>query len=80
MSPLLHVGLQIPLVPYQWCVMYFPQNIILDFGIRDKIDHVSVVDDVIHYPVLVILNTTLHYLTSEGILGVFHQNNGLPVS
>ena len=42
--PHLPVGLQIPLMPYQWCVMYYPQNLILEFGLKDKIDLVFVVD------------------------------------
>jgi hypothetical protein len=59
--------------------MYDPQNLILELGLRDKIDLVFVLDDFIHYPIPVILNTSLHQLTREGILGLFHQNNGLPV-
>jgi hypothetical protein len=59
--------------------MYHPQNLIFEFRLRDKINHVFVVDDVIHYPIPIILNTTLHQLTGKGVLGVFHQKNGLPV-
>jgi len=59
----LPVGLEIPLVPCQWCIMYFPQNPILECGIRDKIDHVFVVNDVINYLVPTILNKYLHHLT-----------------
>jgi hypothetical protein len=59
--------------------MYYPQNIILECGLKDKIEPIFVVDDVFHYPVPMILNNSLHQLTDEDILGVFHQENELPV-
>jgi len=59
--------------------MYYLQNLILDFGIRDKIDPLFVVYDVIHYLVPVILNIFIHKIIGEGDLGVFYQNNGILV-
>jgi hypothetical protein len=56
-----------------------PQNLILECGFTENIDLIFVVNDVIHYPVPVILNISLHYLIGEGILGFLHQGNGLPV-
>jgi hypothetical protein len=59
--------------------MCCPQNIILECGIRVKIDLVLVLYDVIFYPVDVILDTSLHHITRKGILQVVHQENGLPL-
>ena len=56
----LPVGLQIPQVPCKWSIMYCLQNIILEYGLMNNIDLVFVVDDVIHYHVLVILNNPLY--------------------
>jgi hypothetical protein len=59
--------------------MCCPENIILECELKDKIYLVLIVDDVVYYHVPVILDTSLHRLTSESTIGVFHQENGLPV-